>query len=199
MACTLYWTVPQLYRLTNYPPPHTPPTTPGFCMDMIGIHFMCCFFSTHKSQASKNLPSPGFYYMCVSGGLQWCCTAAVPRSSSSFLGGVSCWMLVPAVSVSAPSCVCQNSLSCLLVVSWLCCLCVCVCVFNKNCYLSPQPLSHVSSTREQIKECASEIPDRPPNSSHLHKCYLNYMVPGNQWWKKERYDGKKQIPTQFMM
>lgn len=96
MACTLYWTVLQLYRLTISPLP----PLPCFCMDMIGIHFVCCFFSTHKSQANPQLASTTC--QCVFGatavGLHHRCSPRqlLPRRRLVFV-------LVPDVSVKAPS------------------------------------------------------------------------------------------------
>lgn len=111
MACTLYWTVPQLYRLTII----LSPQLPRFCMDMIGIHFVCCFFSTHKSQANPQLASTTCQCVCVCSGLQQrSCVAAVPHGSAS-LGGVLCLCLC-LLSLSVLRLCLPSSLSCLLYV-----------------------------------------------------------------------------------
>ncbi len=122
MACTLYWTVPQLNRLTDNP---LPPTPPRFCMDMIGIHFVCCcFFSTHKSQANPQLASTTCQCVCVFGA-----TAGVPRRRCSPRQLLPrrrlVFVLVPAVRVSAPSVSAKQPVSsavrgCLVVVLSVC-------------------------------------------------------------------------------
>lgn len=143
MACTLYWTVPQLYRLTII----LSPQLPRFCMDMIGIHFVCCFFSTHKSQANPQLASTTCQCVCV---CVFGATAEVLRRRCSPRQRLPrrriVFVLVPAVSVSAPSVSAKQPV--LSAVRG--CGCV-VCLFNKTVKPYLFPLSHVSSTREQIR------------------------------------------------
>lgn len=113
-------------------------------MNMIGIHFVCCFFSTHKSQLT---PSWLLLHVSVCGG-----------DSSR-----------PAPLLFPPSeapcvwacCLCPCSVCVLSAVRGRV-----VCVFNKT--VNPFPLSPVSSTREQ-----SEVPDSDLNKKGRAQVYVS--------------------------
>lgn len=94
MACTLYWTVPQLCRLTNNPLPTC------LCMDMIGIHFVCCYFSPPISLRL----TPSWLLLHVSLRVSGATAAVLRRSCSPRqLPPRRRLVFVLAVSVSAPS------------------------------------------------------------------------------------------------
>lgn len=106
---------------------------------------MCCFFSTHTSQANPlPLPPLGFYMSaCACWELQrWVCTTAVPSSSSS-LWGVLCLC-------SCSVCVCQTA-----------CLVRCACsscarvvpVFNQTVKALPCPFIPREFHKRANKEC----------------------------------------------
>lgn len=142
MACTLYWTVPQLCRLTNNPLPTC------FCMDMIGIHFVCCFFSTHKSQANPQLAFTTCQFVCVRGYSGGPAPPLFPAAASPPPRRRLCVCVCACCLCQRSVCVCQTA--CLV-----CCPCLSrgcvVCVFNKTVKPYLFPLSHGSSTREQIR------------------------------------------------